>query len=409
MTTLAALRRQTFSSLATPNYRRFFAGQAVSLVGTWMQIVAQSWLVLQLSGSATALGAVTATQMLPMLLVGSYGGLIADRFDKRTLLITLQVVSGILALGLGILTVTHAVTLWHVFVFALLLGLTNSFVNPARQSFTSELVGMDDLRNAVSLNSVLTNSARAIGPAAAGVIIAAGGIGICFLLNAISFAAVIVSLARLDVSLLHQPPRTARAPRQIREGLGYVRRTPKLLVPLVMMAIVGCLAYEFQIVLPVLARDSFGNGPEIYGFMTAAIGAGAIVGGLYVAARGQIGVRALMRSSALFAVVLLLAAAAPTLWLELIALFFVGAVSVGFLSKGSSTLQLSAEPTMRGRVMALWAVAVQGTTPIGGPIAGLVTEYLGGRAGLVLGAVACVAAGVIAWLVSNKDRGESNE
>jgi MFS family permease len=401
VTTLAALGRQTFSSLATPNYRRYFAGQAVSLVGTWMQIVAQSWLVLQLSGSATALGAVTAIQMLPMLLADSYGGLIADRFDKRRLLITLQMVSGVLALGLGILTVTHAVALWHVFVFALLLGLTNSFVNPARQSFTSELVGADDLRNAVSLNSVLTNSARAIGPAAAGIIIAAGGTGICFLLNAVSFIGVIVSLTRLDVSLLHQPPRTVRAPRQIREGLGYVRRTPKLLVPLVMMAIVGCLAYEFQVVLPVFARDSFGSSPEIYGFMTAAIGAGAILGGLYVAARGQIGLRAMMKSSALFAAVLVLAAVAPTLWLELIALFLVGAVSVGFLSKGSSTLQLGAEPTMRGRVMALWSVAVQGTTPIGGPIAGVVTQYLGGRAGLVLGAVACAAAVGIAQLISS--------
>ena len=402
MTTLAALGRQTFSSLGNRNYRRYFTGQAISMTGTWMQIVAQSWLVLQLSGSATALGVVTAIQTVPVLLLGSYGGVIADRFDKRKLLMMLQVAQGSLALVLGVLTLTHEVALWHVFVLAALLGLCNCFVNPTRQAFTSEMVGPEELRNAVSLNSVLTNSARAVGPAVAGVVIAAGGIGVCFLLNAASFVAVIVSLATLDVARLHQPPRVARAPRQVREGLAYVRRTPKLLVPLVMMAIVGCLAYEFQVVLPVVARDSFGNGPETYGFMTAAMGVGAVVGGLYVAARGRTGMRIMVRSAALFTVVLALAAVAPTLWLELVALFFVGAVSVGFLSQGASTLQLEADPSMRGRVVALWAVAFQGTTPIGGPIAGVVAEQFGGRAGLLLAAMACAAAAGIGWLIARR-------
>jgi len=402
MATLTDLRRQTFSSLGNPNYRRYFAGQAVSMAGTWMQIVAQSWLVLQLSGSATALGVVTSIQTLPVLLLGPYSGLIADRFDKRKLLILTQAVSGSLALVLGILTLTHQVTLWQVMVFAALLGLCNCFTNPSRSAFTSEMVGPDELRNAVSLNSVLVNCARAVGPAVAGVVIAAGGTGLCFLLNAASFLAVIFSLATLDVSRLFQPPRTQRAPRQVREGLSYVRRTPNLLVPLVMLAIVGCLAYEFQVVLPVMARDSFGNGAETYGFMTAAMGAGAVVGGLYVAARGQTGLKVMVRSAALFTVVLATAAVAPTLWLELIALFFVGAVSVGFLSQGGSTLQLGAEPTMRGRVVALWIVALQGTTPIGGPIAGVVTEYLGGRSGLVLAAAACAAAAGIGWLVNRR-------
>lgn len=402
MTALAALGRQTFSSLGDPNYRRYFTGQAISMVGTWMQIVAQSWLVLQLSGSATALGVVTAIQTLPVLLLGSYGGVIADRFDKRKVLILLQTGSGFLALVLGILTLTHEVALWHVFVLALLLGVSNSFVNPTRQAFTSEMVGPAQLRNAVSLNSVLTNCARAVGPAVAGLVIAAGGIGLCFVLNAASFVAVIISLATLDASRLHRPPRVPRAPRQIREGLAYVRRTPNLLVPLLMMAIVGCLAYEFQVVLPVVARDSFGNGPETYGFMTASMGVGAVVGGLYVAARGRTGLAAMVRSAALFTVALVLAAVAPTLWLELVALFCVGAVSVGFLSQGSSTLQLEADPTMRGRVVALWAVAFQGTTPIGGPIAGAVSEQFGGRAGLILAAAACAAAAVMGWLIARR-------
>jgi len=369
------------------------------MAGTWMQIVAQSWLVLQLSGSATALGVVTSIQTLPVLLLGPYSGLIADRFDKRKLLIVTQTASGLLALALGILTLTHQVTLWQVMVFAALLGLCNCFTNPSRSAFTSEMVGPDELRNAVSLNSVLINCARAVGPAVAGVVIAAGGTGLCFLVNAASFLAVIFSLATLDVSRLYQPPRTQRAPRQVREGLSYVKRTPNLLVPLVMLAIVGCLAYEFQVVLPVMARDSFGNGAQTYGFMTAAMGAGAVVGGLYVAAKGQTGLKVMVRSAALFTVVLAIAAVAPTLWLELIALFLVGAVSVGFLSQGSSTLQLGAKPTMRGRVVALWIVALQGTTPIGGPIAGVVTEYLGGRSGLVLAAAACAVAAVIGWLV----------
>jgi MFS family permease len=402
MTTLAALRQQTFSSLSNPNYRRYFTGQAISMAGTWMQIVAQSWLVLQLSGSATALGVVTSIQTLPVLLLGTYSGVIADRFDKRKLLMALQAASGLLALVLGILTLTHEVALWHVFVLALLLGVCNCFTNPSRSAFTSEMVGADELRNAVSLNSVLINCARAVGPAVAGVVIAAGGTGLCFLLNAASFVAVIFSLATLDISRLHRPPRTPRAPRQIREGLGYVRRTPTLLVPLVMLGIVGCLAYEFQVVLPVVARESFGNRPETYGFMTAAMGAGAVVGGLYVAARGRTGLRVMVRSATQFTVVLALAVVAPTLWLELVALFCVGAVSVGFLSQGSSTLQLGAEPTMRGRVVALWVVALQGTTPIGGPIAGMVTEHFGGRAGLILAAAACAAAAVIGWLIARR-------
>ena len=410
MTTLAALGRQTFSSLNNPNYRRYFTGQAISMVGTWMQIVAQSWLVLQLSGSATALGVVTSVQTLPVLLLGTYSGLIADRFDKRKLLIVTQAAAGLLALVLGILTLTHVVALWQVFVFAVLLGLCNCFTNPSRSAFTSEMVGTEDLRNAVSLNSVLINSARAIGPAVAGVTIAAGGTGLCFLLNAASFVAVIISLATLDRSRLYPAPRAPRAPRQVREGLSYVWRTPKLLVPLMMLGVVGCLAYEFQVVLPVVARDDFGNGPETYGFMTAAMGIGAVVGGLYVAARGRTGLRAMVWASTLFTVVLGLAAAAPTLWLELVALFFVGAVSVSFLSQGSSTLQLGADPAMRGRVVALWVIALQGTTPIGGPIAGVISEHFGGRAGLVLAAVSCAAAAILGWWMArrlNERRGDA--
>ncbi len=402
MTAAATFWRQTFSSLSNPNYRRYFSGQAVSLVGTWMQTVAQSWLVLQLTHSGTALGLAVALQTLPVLVLGPYGGVVADRVDKRKLMIGLQSMMGLLALILGVLTLTHVVTLWEVYALAFLLGLNNTFENPARQAFVLEMVGPTELRNAVSLNSVLVNAARAVGPAVAGLIIAAGGTGICFMLNAASFVAVVASLLRLDVSKLAPSPPARRAKGQVREGLAYVKRTPELAGPLLMMALVGCLAYEFQVVLPVVATQTFHGGSAVYGFLTASMGVGAVIGGLYVAARGNTGLRALTAASALFAVVLALAAIAPVLWLELVALALVGGASVGFLAKGNSTLQLTASPQMRGRVMALWAVAFLGSTPIGGPIAGWVAETFGGRAGLVLGAVACLVAAGLGALVLNR-------
>lgn len=392
---LRALRGQTFASLANPNYRRYITGQATSLVGTWMQTVAQSWLVYQLTGSPAVLGTVIAVQTLPMLVLGPYGGVVADRMDKRKLMIGLQTMMSVQALLLGVLTVTGTVRLWHVFVLAAMLGLNNCFENPARQAFILELVGPADLRNAVSLNSVLASSARAVGPAVAGIVIATGGIGFCFLLNAMSFVAVVVSLLRLDTSLLNPSEPARRRPGQLREGFTYVRRTPELAVPLLMMALVGCLAYEFQVVLPVVASETFGGDGSTYGFLTAAMGVGAVVGGLVVAARGRTGIRAMVWTSIAFGVVLAAAAAAPTLWAVMVAMTLVGAVSVAFLSQGNSTLQLTAAPHMRGRVMALWAVAFLGSTPIGGPIAGWVSGHFGGRGGLALGAITClVAAGL---------------
>ena len=409
MTSFAGIGRQTFASLANPNYRRYFRGQAISLVGTWMQTVAQSWLVLELTGSGTDLGVVVALQTLPVLLLGPYGGVVADRVDKRKLMMLLQAIMGLLALLLGLLTVTHLVTLWQVYLLAFLLGLNSSFENPARQSFVLEMVGPKDLRNAVSLNSVLVNSARAVGPAVAGIIIAIGGLGICFLLNALSFVAVVVSLARLDVSALQPSVPTSRARGQLRAGLGYVKGNPRLAIPLLMMALVGCLTYEFQVTLPIVAKQTFGGGPQVYGFMTAAMGVGAVVGGLYLAARGRTGIRSLVNSAMVFCLVMTGAALAPTLWLELIALGLVGAASVGFLSKGNSTLQLEASAQMRGRVMALWAVAFLGSTPIGGPIAGAVSEQFGGRAGLALGATACLLAAGLGAITLRRQADQAGE
>jgi MFS family permease len=394
MSPIQRFRRDTFAALANPNYRLYFIGQSVSLTGTWMQMIAQSFLVLHLTGSGLKVGLIVALQTIPVLLLGPYGGVVADRVNKHRMMVILQSLMGVQALVMGVLAITHVITFWEIGVLAVFLGLNNTFENPARQTFVFEMVGKEHLRNAVTLNTVLMNVARLVGPAVAGIIIAAGGYGICFLINAASFIAVVVSLLRMDLSTVAPAPPAPRTPGQLREGIRYVRGEVGLAVPLLIMAVVGCLAYEFQVTLPVMATRAFHAGPQGYGFMTAAMGAGAIVGGLYFAGHGKTGVRALTRTTAAFAVLLGLASVAPNLGLELVALAATGAASVSFLSKGASTLQLAADPQMRGRVMALWAVAFLGSTPIGGPLAGAVAQYAGPRWGLGLGAVACaVAAG----------------
>jgi MFS family permease len=381
--------RVTFAALSVPNFRRYYGGQAISLIGTWMQMTAQAWLVLSLTHSSTTLGLIVALQTLPVLILGPYGGVIADRVDKRRLTIGLQTAMGIQALILGVLTVTGEVQVWQIGILAALLGFNNAFENPARQSFMLEMVGPEHLRNAVSLNSVLANTARMIGPAVAGILIATVGEGVCFLVNAASFVAVIASLVTLDLTQLNPTTPTPRARGQLREGLSYVRHTPELAVPLLMMAAVGCLTYEFQVTLPVMASRGLHVGSTGFGFMTGAMGFGAVLGGLLVAARGKIGVRPLVIAAAGFGVTMSLAALAPSLPVELLALMFVGWTSISFMSMGNSTLQLTAAPDMRGRVMSLWFVSFQGSTPIGGPIVGWLMAVAGARAGLGIGAITC--------------------
>ena len=390
--------RTTFAAFSIPNYRRYISGQSISLIGTWMQMAAQSWLVLTITGSSTTLGLIVALQTLPVLLLGPYGGVIADRVDKLRLMRILQVAMGVQALVLGVLTVTGAVQLWEIGVLAALLGLNNAFENPARQSFMLEMVGPENLRNAVSLNSVLVNVARVIGPAVAGILIATVGEGVCFLVNAASFVAVVASLSMLDHSTIHPSAPTGREPGQLREGLRYVRRTPELAVPLLMMGLAGCLAYEFQVTLPVMARQALHSGATGYGFMTAAMGVGAVVGGLFVAAKGRIGLPPLILAASGFGVVLLFASVAPNLPIEIFALALAGGASISFMSTGNSTLQLTAAPEMRGRVMSLWFVAFQGSTPIGAPIVGWVMAAAGARAGLGLGGVTCLLVALLGLL-----------
>lgn len=390
MTRLRAAGRLTFASLAVPNYRHYIRGQAVSLVGTWMQMIAQSWLVLTLTRSSVDLGLIVAIQTLPVLLLGPYGGVIADRVDKRKLMIALQSMMGVQALVLGVLTVTGAIRFWQIAVLAALLGLNSAFENPARQSFILEIVGPEHLRNAVSLNSVLVNAARTVGPAAAGILIATVGVGVCFLANAVSFVAVVATLVTLDRTQLRPTEPAGRQAGQLREGLAYVRHTPGLAVPLVMMGLVGMLAYEFPVTLPVIDRESLHGGAAAYGLMTAAMGIGAVLGGLVTAARGRLGIRPLTIASTALGVTVVLASLAPDMPLELLALGVAGAASVSFMAIGNSTLQLGAAPQMRGRVMSLWFVAFQGSTPIGGPLVGWVIAAAGARVGLGLGGLTCL-------------------
>ena len=384
--------RRTFAALGVRNFRLYYAGQSISLIGTWMQSVAQSWLVLELSHSGTVLGLAVAAQTVPVLLLGPYGGLIADRVDKRTLLLCTQSVLGLLALTLGILTLTGAVQLWMVFLLAAGLGTVNAADNPTRQTFVNEMVGPQRLPNAVTLNTVIVNASRAIGPAAAGILIAAVGTGVCFLANAASFVAVLIALSLIRTADLHRAPPVTREPGQLREGLRYVRRTPWLLLPLLMMALVGTLAYEFQVTLPLLARVSLHGNAATYGFLTAAMGVGAVVGGLVVAGLPAPRLRRLTLAAAAFGAAILAAALVPGVPAAVAALACVGACSTAFLSTGNAILQLTSESRFRGRVMALWSVTFLGSTPVGGPLVGLVAEYLSPRYALGLGALACLAA-----------------
>jgi MFS family permease len=406
LTRVLRVGRTTFASLSVPNYRRYYGGQAISLIGTWMQMTAQAWLVLSLTHSSTALGVIIALQTLPVLLLAPYGGVLADRMNKRRVMIALQSAMGVQALALGVLTVTGVVRVWEIGLLAVVIGLNNAFENPARQSFMLEMVGPDHLRNAVSLNSVLVNVARSLGPAVAGLLIAGVGVGVCFLINAVSFVAVIGSLVRLDLSALDPTPPEPRAKGQLREGLRYVRRTRELAIPLLMMGAVGCLTYEFQVSLPVMAKAGLHVGAAGFGFMTASMGVGAVLGGLLVATRGRTGLRPLVMAASVFGVAVGLAALAPNLPLALAALGFAGGASITFMATGNSTLQLAAQPSMRGRVMSLWFVAFQGSTPVGGPVVGWVMDVLGPRAGLGLGAVTCLTVALLGAAVLRRARTE---
>jgi MFS family permease len=396
--------RRTFRSLRTRNFRLYASGQALSLIGTWMQRMAQEWLVLDLTGSGRWLGVTAALQFLPLLVVGPWGGLVADRVDKRKLLLVTQSAAGVLAAVLGVVTLTGAVQLWMVLALALALGVVTALDNPTRQAFVIEMVGTADIANAVTLNSVMINAARAIGPAIAGVLIASVGMAPTFLINAASYGLVVVALIAMDPRQLLRGAPAVRGPGQLREGLRYVARTPALRMPLLLMVVAGTFAYEFNVTLPLLARYVFEGDARTLGILNFALGAGAVVGGLVAAGRDTPTDRSTVLAALSFGGLLLLTAVAPTLWLAVVALVLTGAVSITFLASANALLQLRTPAPYRGRVMALWTMALLGSTPVGAPIVGWIGEVAGARAGLAAGGAATLLAAIVAYGYRRKTR-----
>jgi MFS family permease len=391
---LCAAVRRSFDSLSVPNYRRYFIGQVISLSGNWMQSVATLWLILTLTGSGVAVGFTTALEFLPILVLGAWGGLLADRLSKRRLLILTQGLMMVPAIALLVVTATGVVAPWMVFLAVLARGAVNAFDNPTRQSFVFEMVGPDRIVNAVSLNSVIVQAARIVGPALAGVTIAVFGVVPCFALNALTFIAMIVALWGMDPEGLQTAPSSGREPGAIRAALRYVRRSPELAVPLALMALVGTLGFNFQVILPLLAKFSFDGGAGVYATLVSAMGVGSIVGALVNGSHGRTGPRLIAGGALAFGILALLAAAAPTLALEIPVLALLGGAAVTFAATINSTLQLAVSPHMRGRVMALYSVVFLGSTPIGAPLVGWLSESYDPRVALLLAGVAGLSA---AW------------
>jgi MFS family permease len=380
------------------NYRLFFFGQLVSASGTWMQQVAQDWLVLRLTDAALPLGITLALQFGPMLAFGAWAGVMADRLDKRRLLVATQTAMAVLALALGVLTATGTVRLWMVYLLALLLGCATAFDMPGRQAFVTEMVGTDRIANAVGLNSAVFNSARVIGPALAGVLIAVAGIAPAFFVNAVSYLAMIGGLLAMDPDRLHRRPPVVRARGQIREGMRYVWATPVLRSTIALVAVVGALGLNYRIALPLLTRFTFGGGARDYGALAAVMAAGSVVGALLVAGRARPSRPLLLGSVAAFGLLSFAAAAAPTLLAEAVVLFPLGMASLAFLATANSTVQLASSPEMRGRVMALYGLVLLGSGPPSGLLSGWMAGQFGARSIMILSGVACLTAAVVAAL-----------
>jgi MFS family permease len=393
---LTAALRRSISSLSVPNYRRYFVGQVISVSGNWMQLVAQMWLIVKLTGSGVAVGLTAGLQFAPILLLGAWGGLIADRFPKRRVLMVTQPLMALPAIALWVLVGAGTVEPWMVYALVLVRGVVNAFDNPARQSFVVELVGPERVVNAVSLNSVIVQAGRIIGPAAAGGVIALAGVGPCFALNALSFVAMLVALQRMDVSQLLPTAVAERAPRELRAAVRYVAGSPALWIPLGMMVVVGTLTFNFQVLLPLLASQTWHGTAATYALLTAAMAVGSVIGALASGARGRVSPRILVVAAAAFGATELLAALAPSLALQALALVPLGAVSVTFSAGVNSTMQLNVTPAMRGRVMGLYSVVFLGSTPIGAPLVGWLAQVGGPRAGMALGGASALVAAALA-------------
>jgi MFS family permease len=393
----------TFRALSIHNYRLWATGAIVSNTGTWMQRVAQDWLVLtQLThNSGTAVGVTTGLQFAPALLLSPTAGALADRVDRRKVLVATQTSLGVLAAALGVLVLTNVAQLWHVYVFALLLGTVSAIDAPARQAFVSELVPTDVLPNAVGLNSASFHAGRLIGPGIAGLLIHWFSTGPVFIINAISFAAVVTSLTRMRLGELRAQPRRARGGHAIREGLSYVRHRPDILLTMVIVGMIGTFGLNFQVTTALMARLVFDKGAGEYGLLGSIMAIGSLAGALLAARREHPGMRLVIGAAFAFGVFATIAALMPTYELFAVALIPVGLSSLTLMTSANASVQLSTDPIMRGRVMALYIAVFMGGTPIGSPIIGWIGENFGARWTILLGGgVAIVTAlGAAAWLV----------
>ncbi|MET8825906.1 MFS transporter [Streptomyces sp. NPDC004610] len=390
-----------FSSLRIRNYRLFFMGQVVSNTGTWMQRIAQDWLVLSLTGSATAVGFTTALQFLPMLFLGLYGGVLVDRLPKRRTLLFTQTAMGLTGLALAVLTLTGLVEVWHVYLAALTVGLVTVVDNPARQSFVSEMVGPDQLQNAVSLNSANFQSARMIGPAVAGVLITGVGTGYAFLFNGLSFLAPLTGLLLMRARELHTVERAPRGKGQLREGLRYVAGRPELVWPIVLVGFIGTFAFNFPVYLSAFADDVFHGGAGAYSLFNTLMAVGSVTGALLAARRGTARLRVLSAAALLFGTLEIVAAATPQLWMFALMMIPIGLFGMTVNVTANTNIQMSTDPAMRGRVLALYMMVFLGGAPVGAPIVGWITDTYGARIGLAVGgAVAALAAATIGVILA---------
>jgi MFS family permease len=393
-----------FRSFDIRNFRLFFAGQLVSQVGNWLTLVAQTLLVLRLTDSGYALGALAAAQFGPILLIGAFAGLVADRSDKRRLLIVVQALAMAQSFVLAVLGFMTDPPLLAIYAVAVFSGIATAFDNPARRSFVVELVPKEHIPNAVSLNSALMTGSRIIGPALAGLLVTTVGFGWCFLLDAISYVPVILAYGRMNPAELRQAPVTPKGRGQIREGLRYARSIPELWVPLLMMTVIGTLAFNFQTVLPLFATRDLQGSDVTFTWLLSTLSFGSLVGALAAARRTTVDVQTLSRNAIVFGIGMTLLTFAPNQPSAFVVGFLVGFGSITFMTAATAITQLAATPSMRGRVLALQAIVFLGSTPIGGPILGAIAETFGARYGIAVGAIATLAAGSFGLFTVRRSR-----
>jgi MFS family permease len=402
VTRLRLFTSDTFRSLQTRNFRLFFVGQAISQIGNWSTLIIQTLLVLRLTDSGLALGLLAAAQFGPVLLFGPWAGLIADRSDKRRLLLVVQSLAMAQSFVLAFLGFQENPSLVAIYLVAIAGGFTTAFDNPARRAFVVEMVPQENIANAVSLNSALMTGSRIFGPALGGLLAATVGFGWAFALDGISYVAVLASLVMMNTAALRPSTPTPRGKGQVRAGFRYVRSVPELWVSLVMMAVIGTLAFNFQTTLPLLAVRDLQGGESLFPLLMSVVSVGSLLGALGTARRKHINLHTVSYSAIAFGVTLAMLTFVPNVPAAAAVGFLMGLASISFMTASTAIVQLRADPAMRGRVLALQTMVFLGSTPVGGPIIGFVAENLGARYSIALGAVGTLAAGIVGWFKAER-------